>query len=175
MGNNTSSVRKLNPKTIKDLQKHVDVDFSSYEIQEWYNDYKKHLGAGETTLSRTTFIQVYNSVFDGDASAFAGHVFRTFDRDKNNAVDFQEFILGLCMSGSHEPAVKLRWAFDMYDIDQNGYITMDEMIHILSVSLNTSFFYLKLKIQYMIETCWRGFETSSTGSRDMGLFNRLVS
>lgn len=140
MGNNTSSVRKLNPKTIKDLQKHVDVDFSSYEIQEWYNDYKKHLGAGETTLSRTTFIQVYNSVFDGDASAFAGHVFRTFDRDKNNAVDFQEFILGLCMSGSHEPAVKLRWAFDMYDIDQNGYITMDEMIHILSVSLNTSFF-----------------------------------
>lgn len=134
MGNNASSVRKLNPKTIKDLQKHIDVDFTSDEIQEWYNDFKNHLGIGESALSRTAFIRVYNTVFDGDASAFAGQVFRTFDRDNNNMVDFKEFILGLCMSGSSEPAVKLKWAFEMYDIDQNGYITQDEMIHILNVS-----------------------------------------
>lgn len=116
---------------MKELQKHIDVDFSAEEIQEWYKDFAQHLGPGETALSRTSFIRVYNSLFDGDASEFAGQVFRTFDKDGNNVVDFKEFIIGLCISGSDNPNAKLKWAFEMYDIDQNGYITEDEMNHIL--------------------------------------------
>ena len=128
MGN---ASRKLNPKTIKQLQKHIDVDFTAEEIQDWFKDFESHLGRGETALSRTAFIKVYNSLFDGDASEFAGHVFRTFDIDNNNVVDFKEFILGLCISGSTDPNMKLKWAFKMYDIDKNGFITQDEMNHIL--------------------------------------------
>ena len=130
MGN---ASRKLNPKTIKQLQKHIDVDFTAEEIQDWFKDFESHLGRGETALSRTSFIKVYNSLFDGDASEFAGHVFRTFDIDNNNVVDFKEFILGLCVSGSTDPNIKLKWAFKMYDIDENGFITQDEMNHILQV------------------------------------------
>ncbi|XP_063410071.1 neurocalcin-delta B-like [Mytilus trossulus] len=131
MGAKISS-KKLQPKTINELQHHIDVDFTKDEIQDWYKDFEKHLGQGETALSRTAFIRVYNSLFDGDASIFAGQVFRTFDVDNNNMVDFKEFILGLCMSGSTDPGVKLKWAFSMYDIDQNGYISQDEMNHILN-------------------------------------------
>lgn len=134
MGN--SSTKKLNPKTIKELRSHVDVEFSKDEIQEWYQDFGKYLRHGESELSRSAFIKVYNSLFYGDASDFAEQVFRTFDRDGNHSVDFKEFILGLCMSGSENTEKKLKWAFQMYDIDQNGYISQDEMTHILKVSHN---------------------------------------
>lgn len=133
MGNKISS-RRLSMKTMKELQNNIYVDFSKDEIKEWYHEFSKHLPKGQTTLSRMEFIKVYNSLFDGDASAFATQVFRTFDTDRDNAVDFKEFILGLCISGSDEPSLKLRWAFKMYDIYGDGFISEDEMVQMINVS-----------------------------------------
>ncbi|XP_052075245.1 neurocalcin homolog isoform X2 [Mytilus californianus] len=128
---NQSSKKQINPKTIADLRNHIDVEFSKDEIQDWYKDFRQYLRHGETELDKTAFIKVYNSLFYGDASEFAEQVFRTFDHDGNNSVDFKEFILGLCLSGSENAEKKIKWAFNMYDIDQDGYITTEEMTHIL--------------------------------------------
>ncbi|XP_052075229.1 neurocalcin homolog isoform X1 [Mytilus californianus] len=127
---NKSSKKQITPKTMEELRSHIDVEFTSKEIQDWYKDFRKDLRHGETELNKTAFIKVYNSLFSGDASEFAEQVFRTFDRDGNHSVDFKEFILGLCLSGSENAEKKLKWAFNMYDIDQNGYITKEEMTHI---------------------------------------------
>lgn len=154
---NQSSKKQINPKTIADLRSHIDVEFSKEEIQDWYKDFRQYLRHGETELDKTAFIKVYNSLFYGDASEFAEQVFRTFDHDGNNSVDFKEFILGLCLSGSENAEKKIKWAFNMYDIDQDGYISKEEMTHILKASfsidvnvtneivINQTF--LKLKIQ----------------------------
>ena len=48
--------------------------------------------------------------------------------------------MGLCVSGSEKPEVKLKWAFKMYDIDENGYISRSEMLSMLRVSLFMSLF-----------------------------------
>ena len=90
--------------------------------------------AGQTELTKEEFIKVYNSLFVGDASDFAEQVFRTFDTDKSGTVDFKEFLVGLCVSGSTNFNTKLQWAFQMYDINGDGYIAWDEMRHIISVS-----------------------------------------
>lgn len=132
MGNNSSS-KKLNPKTVEELKRNLDVEFSKEEIQEWYKEFRKYLRRGNTHLDKSAFVKVYNSLFCGDASEFAEHVFRTFDQDGNRSVDFQEFILGLCLSGSDNAEKKLKWAFDMYDIDKNGFISKEEMTQIIKV------------------------------------------
>lgn len=131
MGSSKSKVKSLNPKTVADLQKNVDVDFTREEIEEWFREYQASLGKGMTRLTMKEFKEVYNSVFDGDASAFVEHLFRSFDMDMDGFVDFKEFIVGLCVSGSEKPETKLKWAFKMYDIDGNGFVSRTEMASML--------------------------------------------
>ena len=57
---------------------------------------------------------------------FAKHVFRTFDADGDKKLDFREFMTALNMTARAGPQERLKWAFQMYDIDQSGEITLDE-------------------------------------------------
>lgn len=43
MGAAKSKVRKLSPRTILELQRNLDVDFTREEIEEWYNEYQATL------------------------------------------------------------------------------------------------------------------------------------
>ena len=99
-----------------------------------HREYRKSLKSGKKELTKEEFKKVYNSLFAGDASDFAENVFRTFDLDQDGKVDFKEFITGLSESGSSKLQRKLRWAFRMYDINGTGYITWEEMRHIIAVS-----------------------------------------
>ncbi|KAL3847653.1 hypothetical protein ACJMK2_018554 [Sinanodonta woodiana] len=131
MGAKSGKIVRLKPRTIEELRNHVGVNFTADEIHEWYEDFKSRLKPGQTELSKEQFIQVYDRLFQGDASEFAEHVFRTFDVNGNGMVDFKEFILGLCISGSTDFETKLKWAFKMYDINGDGLITKDEMQQII--------------------------------------------
>ena len=114
-----------------------EVGLSAEDIQTWYKEYLNSLRGGQDELTREEFKRVYNSLFIGDASKFAEHVFRTFDKDGNGHVNFREFLIGLCVSGneSHNDD-KLKWAFNMYDINGDGFISKDEMREIVEVSMS---------------------------------------
>lgn len=125
---------KLSPRTIEELQRHLGADLTDEEIKIWYNDYQDSLTPGKTQLTRKDFTEVYDKLFSGDAKEFAEHVFRTFDADGNGSVDFQEFAVGLFVSSCQDLDKKLDWAFRVYDINGDGYITKDEMEKIVTVS-----------------------------------------
>ncbi|KAL3848392.1 hypothetical protein ACJMK2_019251 [Sinanodonta woodiana] len=131
MGAKSGKLAHTKPQTIEELRSHVEVDFTTNEIQEWYEDFKSRLEPGQKELTTKQFKQVYDSLFQGDATEFAEHVFRSFDTNRNGTVDFKEFIIGLCISGSSNFHSKLRWAFNMYDINGDGFITKDEMQQII--------------------------------------------
>ena len=42
-------------------------------------------------------------------------IFSTFDKDKNNFIDFNEFIIATHCTANSSPEDKLRWVFQLYD------------------------------------------------------------
>lgn len=105
--------------------------FDRKELQQWYKGFLKDCPSGQ--LDKEEFQKIYKQFFPfGDPSTFSEYVFNVFDEDSSGTVDFKEFITALSITSRGEVDEKLKWAFKLYDIDNDGEITYDEMHSIVS-------------------------------------------
>lgn len=62
-----------------------------------------------------------------------------FDEDGSGDVDFQEFVSGLsAFSSKGNKEQKLRFAFKVYDIDRDGYISNGELFIVLKMMVGNN-------------------------------------
>ncbi|KAI1289416.1 Frequenin-1 [Halotydeus destructor] len=119
---------KLSSEVVDKLKK--DTYFSEKEIRQWHKGFKKDCPNGQ--LTEQGFIRIYKQFFPhGDPSKFASLVFRVFDENKDGSIEFEEFIKALSVTSRGNLEEKLVWAFKLYDVDNDGYITREEMYNIV--------------------------------------------
>ena len=62
-----------------------------------------------------------------------------FDADSSGEVDFTEFISGMsCFSSQADTESKLRFAFKIYDMDNDGFISNGELYQVSLLIFITS-------------------------------------
>lgn len=119
---------KLKPDEIEELR--TKTYFSEEEIQQWYKGFMKDCPDGKLTLEG--FAKIYRQFFPfGDPSKFAAFVFNVFDENKDGYIEFDEFLQALSVTSRGNVDEKLRWAFRLYDLDGDGFITREELLDIV--------------------------------------------
>ncbi|KAF6719003.1 Recoverin [Oryzias melastigma] len=122
MGNSKSGA--VSKEILEDLK--LSTKFSETEIVHWYENFKKQCPSGRIT--KEEFQNIYSKFFpESDAHTYAQHVFRSFDTNDDGTLDFKEYIIALHMTSTGKTTRKLEWAFSLFDVDKNGYITKSEV------------------------------------------------
>uniref|UniRef100_A0A915JAN4 EF-hand domain-containing protein n=1 Tax=Romanomermis culicivorax TaxID=13658 RepID=A0A915JAN4_ROMCU len=124
------------PETLQQLCKLTK--FSKKELQIMYRGFKEGCTSGLLTLEQ--FKDIYARFFPqgGDvdvlmnSSHYATFIFNTFDTDSNGQISFDEFVLGLSVLSRGSEDEKLRWVFNLYDLDHDGYLSRHDIETVLS-------------------------------------------
>uniref|UniRef100_A0AAV2MCF1 EF-hand domain-containing protein n=1 Tax=Knipowitschia caucasica TaxID=637954 RepID=A0AAV2MCF1_KNICA len=117
----------MSKEILEDLK--LNTKFTETEISQWYENFQKQCPSGRITPEE--FEQIYMRFFpESDAKTYARHVFRSFDTNDDGTLDFKEYIIALHMTSTGKTTRKLEWAFSLFDVDKNGYITKTEVTEI---------------------------------------------
>uniref|UniRef100_F7D9N3 Potassium voltage-gated channel interacting protein 1 n=1 Tax=Callithrix jacchus TaxID=9483 RepID=F7D9N3_CALJA len=140
------------PEGLEQLE--AQTNFTKRELQVLYRGFKNECPSG--VVNEDTFKQIYAQFFPHgalsclespcvefllpspplpfclvDASMYAHYLFNAFDTTQTGSVKFEDFVtaLSILLRGTvHE---KLRWTFNLYDINKDGYINKEEMMDIV--------------------------------------------
>ena len=125
-----SSTKQKKPISFEDLLRNTE--FESTEIYELHEKLLKDHPNGYVTKNelRRLYDRKY---FKGDAKAFSEYVFRCYDKDGDGVIDFREFICALSVAIRGTRRQKLNLAFSICDVNNDGFITKDEMLKVVTV------------------------------------------
>ncbi|XP_057297902.1 neurocalcin-delta-like [Hydractinia symbiolongicarpus] len=120
---------KLAPTQIEDLTKRTV--FTREELKLLFEKFITDYPTGYMTKEQ--FTKVYRDYYKkGDCNTFSEHVFRVFDVNHDNRIDFREFICSLSLTTRGSIEEKLHWAFNMYDVNGDGRVSIAEVGNIVN-------------------------------------------
>lgn len=133
MGNKADTAKKIGDAILteeKIASIMENTSFSREEIVKWHEGFIKDCPKGQ--LNKKKFLEVYKVFYPhGKADKFCSHVFKVFDTDNSGLIDFTELLVAISITAQGDAAKKLKIAFNMYDIDKNGFLDKKEMEQII--------------------------------------------
>ncbi|CAF1264228.1 unnamed protein product [Didymodactylos carnosus] len=103
-------------------------------IQSWYREFLTVCPNGQLTKSQfTKFYKQLENSSTRDVEKIAENVFRAFDKDGNNLIDFTEFLIAYALTTIGDPTDKLEYTFSLFDKDHSETIEPQEMIEMFQI------------------------------------------
>ncbi|ORX94388.1 calcineurin subunit B [Basidiobolus meristosporus CBS 931.73] len=110
-------------------------NFSAEEIQRLYKRFLKLDTDGSGGIDKDEFLAIPQV----STNPLAPRMIAIFDEDGGGDVDFEEFIHGLSVfSSKGNKQEKLHFAFKVYDIDRDGYISSGELYLVLKMMVGNN-------------------------------------
>eukprot|EP00300_Choanocystis_sp_HF-7_P013954 c18516_g1_i1.p1 GENE.c18516_g1_i1~~c18516_g1_i1.p1 ORF type:complete len:178 (-),score=51.74 c18516_g1_i1:36-569(-) len=130
MGANQS---QLSPQELKAMQQ--ETHFTDEEIKRLYRRFRKLDKDLTGTITKDDFLGLPELAMN----PLVDRVVAIFDVNHDESINFKEFITALSVfsaQGSREE--KLKFAFKIYDIDGDGFISNGELFQVLKMMVGTN-------------------------------------
>ena len=126
MGKRNSTLKP--PDTMEDFKK--ETHFTEDEIKTYYKEFMEEHPEGKVDIEE--FQSIYVKIFkQGNPGPFCENVFRAFDTSNDGLLDFREFLCLMSIISRGTLDQRLELAFSIYDLNDNGSISGDEMLEIV--------------------------------------------
>eukprot|EP00954_Amorphochlora_amoebiformis_P028914 1392389-Amorphochlora_amoeboformis.AAC.1 len=125
-------------------------NFSTEEVQKLFKRFKSldkdHSGGLD--------LEKFQAIPNLENNPLVRRVVDTFDDDKNGVVDFTEFIKNLSIFASKstdsKDEEKTKFAFRMYDVNNDGYISNGDLFKILKIMVGNNL--TDIQLQQMVKS-----------------------
>lgn len=101
-------------------------DLSKEELVKLQNLFRKICAKGDNA-TLPEFEEVLKAMNMGSLLPLAPRIFELFDNNRDGTVDMREIICGFSTLRKSQGEDALQFCFQMYDADQSGYISRDEL------------------------------------------------
>jgi Ca2+-binding EF-hand superfamily protein len=131
-----SSINLIERKNIAKLAEQLSRTnhFATKEVERLLHFYKKQL-LQKNRMDRSTFRDVLHRDFKMTDDFLMDRIFRAFDSDNDSHISMEEWIEGLSKFVRGTEEERIMFAFVVYDLNNDGYITKDEMFPMLKACM----------------------------------------
>jgi len=147
-----------------------NTNFNSAELERLKKRFLKLDADGNGSIDRNEFLSIPQIA----NNPLASRMIAIFDEDGGGTVDFQEFVSGLsAFSSRGGREEKLRFAFKVYDMDRDGYISNGELFLVLKMMVGNN---LKdAQLQQIVDKTIMEADKDGDGKLSFEEFSAMVS
>ncbi|KAJ1965506.1 Calcineurin subunit B [Dipsacomyces acuminosporus] len=144
-------------------------NFTAEEVQRLYKRFTKLDKDNSGTIDKDEFLSIPQLA----NNPLSSRLIDIFDTDGGGDVDFKEFIRGLSIfSSKGKKEEKLRFAFKIYDIDRDGYISNGELYQVLKLMSGSNL--TPTQLQQIVDKTIMEADRNGDGKIDFDEFRRFV-
>ncbi|XP_022305954.1 calaxin-like [Crassostrea virginica] len=115
---------------------HHKSHFSKTEVERLLQMLKQQCpNSPKIRMDRNKFNDFVHKNFEMTDEMIVDRVFRAFDEDNDGFINELEWVKGLSIFLRGTMEEKMKFCFDVYDMNADGYISREEMFHLLKNSI----------------------------------------
>ncbi|XP_062517500.1 calaxin-like [Corticium candelabrum] len=132
-----SSINIIERKRIAKLAEHLSksTHFAAKEAEHLLHYFYKKRLRDKDKMDRITFRHILHVSFQISDDFLMDRIFRAFDKDNDSHISMEEWIEGLSTFVRGTKEEKINFAFVVYDVNGDGYISKEDMFPMLKASL----------------------------------------